>query len=223
MTESSHCAITEDASRFTHGAVYHALFDRPLAEARKQVVDLVSRESTVLDIACGTGEFCFELGAQKNCRVVGIDLSRRMIQFAQKRNRQNIVRFVHGDGTDLASFEPGMFDYATILFLLHEVPRQKQIAVLNEALRVAKKVVVVDSLVPLPKNLHGIALRVVEALGGPEHYRSFADYLVAGGIGGILADSHVEASVAQRSVFWHGCRQMVVLERQADGSQFAVG
>lgn len=86
---------------------------------------------------------------------------------------------------------------------------------LNEALRVARNVVVVDSQVPLPRNLHGIALRVVEASGGPEHYRPFADYLSAGGIGSILADSRVVAAVTQRSVFWHGCREMVVLGRQA--------
>jgi hypothetical protein len=56
---------------------------------------------------------------------------------------------------------------------------------------------------------------VVEASGGPEHYRPFADYIAAGGIGGILADSRVGASGARRSVFWHGCREMVVLDGQA--------
>ena len=207
--------ITEDASRFTHGAIYHALYDRPLAEARRLVVDLVPEGATVLDIACGTGELCFELGERKNCRVVGVDFSRRMIEFAQKRNRQDRVRFVHGDGTDLSGIEPGAFDYATVLFLLHEVPRQIQVEVLNEASRIARKVIVVDSHVPLPRNLHGIALRLVEASGGPEHYRPFAEYLAAGGIGSILADSRVGAPVSQRSVFWHGCREIVVLDGKA--------
>ena len=57
--------------------------------------------------------------------------------------------------------------------------------------------------------------RVVEASGGPSHYRPFADYLAAGGIGGILEDPRVRASVAERWVFWHGCREMVALERHA--------
>ena len=139
MMESRPHRIAEDKSRFTHGAVYHALFDRPLAEARRFVVDLVPEGSAVLDIACGTGELCFELAARKHCRVVGVDLSRRMIAFAQKRNRPDTVRFVHGDGTDLADLELGAFDYATVLFLLHEVPRETQVEVLNEALRVARK------------------------------------------------------------------------------------
>jgi len=206
---------TEDGSRFTHGAIYHALYDRPLAEARGRVVDLVPEGSAVLDVACGTGELCLELAARKNCRVVGVDLSCRMIEYARKRNRYDTVRFAHGDGTDLAGLEPGAFDYATVLFLLHELPRQKQVQVLHQALGIARKVVVVDSQVPLPRNLHGIALRVVEASGGMEHYRPFADYLAGGGIGGILADSGIRASVVQRSVFWHGCREIVVLEGQA--------
>ena len=141
--------IARDKSRFTYGAVYHTLYDRPLAEARKIVVDLVPEGSSVLDIACG------------------------------------------------------------------EVPRAEQIAVLNEALRVARKVVIVDSQVPLPRNIHGIALRVVEASGGPAQYRSFLDYLATGGIGGILDDSRVRASASQRCVFWHGCREMVVLDGHA--------
>jgi SAM-dependent methyltransferase len=203
---------TADKDRFMHGAVYHTLWDRPLAAARRKVIDVVPDGSSVLDIACGTGELCFELAALKNCQVVGIDLSHRMIEFAQKRNRYQNVRFLNSDGADLGVYGPQGFDFATILFLLHEVSRRIRISVVNEALRVARKTIVVDSVVPLPKNLHGIALRIVEAIGGPEHYRSFADYLKAGGIGGILADSSIRAAVTQRSIFWHGCREMMVLE-----------
>ncbi|MBN1423247.1 class I SAM-dependent methyltransferase [Candidatus Fermentibacteria bacterium] len=218
MMRSSRNALSEDASRFTHGAVYHALYDRPLAEARRRVVDSIPKGATVLDVGCGTGQLCLELRARKECQVTGIDLSRRMIAFAEKRNGFDNVRFVHGDGSDLEGLEQGAFDYATVLFLLHEVPRRKQINVLNEASRVARRVIAVDSQVPLPRNAHGIALRLVEAIGGPEHYRSFADYLGAGGISGILSDEGVRVSVTQRSIFWHGCRDIVVLESGSTAS-----
>jgi SAM-dependent methyltransferase len=214
MMESRRRIKTADKSRFTHGKIYHWLYDRPLSQARRVVIDLVPEGSSVLDIASGTGELCFELAARKHCRVVGIDLSSRMIKFAQERNRYDSVRFVHGDATDLADFEPCTFDCATILLTMHELPRQKQVAVLKEALRVAHRVVVVDSLTPLPRNLHGIALRLVEASGGAEHYRPFADYLATGGIPGILADCGLSASVALRSTFWHGCREVLVLDGQ---------
>lgn len=222
MMNSAPCVCTADASRFTHGAIYHVLFDRPLAAARRLIVDLVPEGSTVLDIACGTGALCFELATRRNCRVVGVDLSLRMIEFAGKHNQHEAVRFVYGDATDLDNLEPRTFDYATVLFLLHELPRQEQVKVLHEALCLARKVVVVDSHVPLPRNLHGIALRAVEASGGPQHYSSFAGYITGGGIEGILAELRVQTSVVQRFVFWHGCREMLVLDGQAKAASCGV-
>lgn len=203
-----------DKGPIMHGAIYHTLYDRSLARARRVVVDMVPEGSAVLDIASGTGELCFELAQRKRCQVVGIDRSRRMIEFAQKRNRPGNVRFILGDATDLAGLEPRAFDYATVMFLLHEIPLQEQVQVLNEALRMAQKVIVVDSQVPLPWNFHGIALRLAEASAGPVHFRAFLDYLAIGGIESVLADRRLGDSVTQRSVFWHDCREMVVLEGQ---------
>nr|MBN2278762.1 class I SAM-dependent methyltransferase [candidate division Zixibacteria bacterium] len=212
MIDNKHSAHIDAKDRFMHGTIYHMLWDRPLAVARRKVIDMIPSASSVLDIACGTGELCFELAAQKNCRVLGIDLSLRMVKFARKRNRYDTVHFQSCDAADLACFEPRDFDFATMLFLLHEVPRPIQIAAVKEASRVAKKMVIVDSLAPLPKNIHGMALRMVEVIGGPQHYRSFADYLEADGIGGILKDSSIKATITHRSVFWYGCREMVILE-----------
>jgi SAM-dependent methyltransferase len=207
-----------DWSHVVHGALYHLFYDRPLAEARRRVVEAVPESSRVLDIACGTGQLCFELAERKGCRVVGVDLSHRMIGFARKRNRYTGVRFELADATSLPHLEQDSFDVATILFLLHEVPRVTQVAVLVEALRLSRRVIAVDSGVPLPRNLHGLALRAVELIGGPGHYGSFRDYLDAGGIGGVLEDSRVSASVRERSVFWHGCRDITILERHTGTS-----
>ncbi|MFZ5979164.1 MAG: class I SAM-dependent methyltransferase [Candidatus Zixiibacteriota bacterium] len=214
MTPDKPDAPVKAENRFMHGAIYHMLWDRPLASARKKVIELVPNGASVIDVACGTGEFCFELAAQKNCRVFGIDLSFKMIEFARNRNRHDTVRFEFGDAADLARFGTSEFDFATILLLLHEVPGPVRIAAVMEALRIAKKTVIVDSLAPLPLNIHGVALRIVEAIGGSEHFRSFADFLEAGGISGILRDSSIKASIIHRSVFWYGCRELVVLESQ---------
>jgi SAM-dependent methyltransferase len=195
-----------------HGSVYHAFYDRPLASARRVIVDMVPEESTVLDIACGTGELCFELAERKGCRVLGIDHSPRMLEFAEKRNSSKNVRFTLADATDLTSIEPASFDYATVMFLLHEIPPEDRIQALTEASRVAKKVIAVDSRVPLPWNFHGIALRLAEATAGPAHFRAFLNYLAGGGIAGLLADRRLGDAVTKRSVFWHDCREMVVLE-----------
>jgi len=195
-----------------HGSVYHALYDRPLASARRVIVDMVPEESAVLDVACGTGELCFELAERKGCRVLGIDRSPRMIEFAERRNANRNVRFMVGDATDLSGVEPGAFDYATVMFLLHEIPLEDQIQALTEALRMAKRVIAADSKVPLPWNFHGIALRLAEATAGPAHFRAFLNYVAGGGIGTVLADRRLGDAVIERSIFWHDCRELVVLE-----------
>ncbi|MGZ4886077.1 MAG: class I SAM-dependent methyltransferase, partial [Candidatus Aminicenantales bacterium] len=89
---------------------------------------------------------------QKNCRVVGLDLSLRMLEFARRHNRFPEVTFVHGDATDLGRFADRSFDYAALLMLMHELPGSQQILVLKEALRVAGRAVIIDSVSPLPGN-----------------------------------------------------------------------
>ena len=208
--------MPEDESKFVHGRLYHRLFDPPLAECRKVVAGLVVEGSSVLDIACGTGELCFRLCEEKRCRVVGIDLSRRQLDFAKKSNRLGDIEFLHLDASDLAGFGPRSFDYAMVLLLMHELPREKQLKVLAEALRVARTVVIVEAKAPLPKNAYGLALRIAEAAVGPSDYHLFREFLAGGGIMGLLKDSPLPIEVVHRSVFWHKCREVVALSGQED-------
>lgn len=69
-----------DKSLFYYGPLYRRLFDPPLAEARHLAVELIPAHSSVLDLACGTGQFCFALRTAKSCRVTGLDLSVRMLE-----------------------------------------------------------------------------------------------------------------------------------------------
>ena len=84
--------MQKDKSLFYYGSIYNKLFDPELAEARQTAVDLVADGSCVLDIACGTGQLCFALRQKKHCRVVGIDISSRMLRFAEKSNLYDDVK-----------------------------------------------------------------------------------------------------------------------------------
>jgi len=203
-----------DKSLFFYGWIYHKFLDPHQAEARELIAGLIPEGSSVLDIACGTGQLCFALRAQKQCRVVGIDLSLRMLQFAEKANRYHNVKFVHQDATDLAGFGDHTFDYAIVLILMHELPNEKQLCVLSEALRVADKTIIVDASVPLPKNLSGLGVRFVEATLGRDHHDYFRNFLTNGGIMGLLENSGLPITIAHRSVFWHNCREVIVVSRQ---------
>jgi ubiquinone/menaquinone biosynthesis C-methylase UbiE len=203
--------LIKDKSLFYYGWFYHKLFDRELASAREVVVDLVIEGSSVLDIACGTGQLCFALKEKKNCRVVGIDLSLRQLRFAEKSNSNDEITFIHMDATNLIGIEDNSFDYATMLFLMHELTREQQVRVLMEVSRVADKIIIIDSVVPLPKNFSGRGIRFVEATFGRDHNRSFKSFLANGGINGILEHSDLPLTVLNRSVFWRHCREAVLL------------
>lgn len=200
-----------DKSLPYYGPLYHRLFDPQLAEARQVTVDLIADGSSVLDIGCGTGLLCFALRKPKHCRVVGLDLSLRMLEFARKANPSPDLTFVHKDATDLGAYADRSFDYATLLMLIHELPMPHQLRVLQEALRVAGRIIVIDSAAPLPMNAGGIGIRLVEATFGREHNPNFKSFLSAGGIGGILKASALPVKVEHRSVFWRNCREVVVV------------
>lgn len=199
-----------DKSLFYYGSLYHMLFDPALTEGRQVAADLVADGSAVLDIACGTGVFSSLLRARKNCRVIGIDLSLRMVEFARKSNPYSDVTFRHADATDLSGFADFSFDYGTVLQLMHELPRAQQARVLQQALRVARKVIVVDWASPLPGNVAGMAARVVEATFGHDHNRNFKAFLASGGLAGILKESASPITLEHHNLFSHGSHEVVV-------------
>lgn len=200
-----------DKSLFFYGSLYHRLLDPPLGEARRVAVGLVAEGSSVLDVGCGTGELCFDLQEKKHCRVVGVDLSLRMLEFAREGSRSADIAFRHLDATNLVGIEDHAFDVATILLLVHELPVEERVRVLGEALRVAGSVLLIDAAAPLPWNGGGLGIRAVEYSFGYAHYPHFRDFLARGGIQGLLADCGCAGAVVQRELFWRNCREAVVI------------
>ena len=76
-----------------------------------------------LDLACGTGDLAFAV-ARKGARVVGLDLTHRMLQLAHRRQGyggQASVGFITGDMTDLP-LRSASFDLVTTGYGLRNVP-----------------------------------------------------------------------------------------------------
>jgi ubiquinone/menaquinone biosynthesis C-methylase UbiE len=203
-----------DKSPFYYGFIFHKLLDPQLEEARQVAVDLIPEGASVLDIASGTGKLCFALREQKRCTMVGVDLSLRMLNFARKSDLFQNTTFLHKDAADLSCFNDQSFDYATMMFLVHELTLQQQVRALKEALRVAQKVIIIDSAAPLPRNASGIGIRLVEALFGHEHNPRFKDYLSGGGMHGIFRSSELPIKLEYSSVFWGSCREVAVVSAQ---------
>jgi SAM-dependent methyltransferase len=179
-------------SRYYDGAPWAWLIDPLTSEVQDFVAAQIEPGVRVLDVGCGTGLLAIRLG-QKAADVVGLELSPVMLAFANRRLAAVAapdVSFVLGDAaTYLATRTDGSFDTATMAFVLHEMPAEARASVLRESARVARRVICVDFMVPMPRSARGFFYRGIEVAGGPEHFRGFRDFGTRGGTQGIAASA----------------------------------
>ena len=88
---------------------------------RKKVVQIVKEKNpeTILDIATGTGDFAIMLSKLNPKKIVGLDLSKGMLDIGiekiKKKNLDNLIEMVLGDSENLP-FEDNSFDAITVGF-----------------------------------------------------------------------------------------------------------
>ncbi len=110
-------------------------------KATEELVELchIGKDKYVLEVGCGVGSTAVYLAKRHGCRVVGVDISERMIEWARKRAEragvQDRVEFRVADAQDLP-FDDGLFD-AVICESVTAFPEDKQRAV-DEYARVTK-------------------------------------------------------------------------------------
>ena len=196
---------------FYYGKTFHILFDPFLKEARKNLLNLVPDNSKVFDAGSGTGALSLLFRQKNNCQVVGADLSLKMIDFARKSNPYNNVTFLHMDISNITEYEENSFDYSIMCQVIHELPSDKQLEILAELMRIGQNTIILDYNIPLPKNTMGLAMRMVEATFGRDHYNNFKSYITSGGIIGILEKAGLQSKITRRFAFKRNCQQIVLL------------
>ena len=203
--------MPKDKTLFHYGSPYSKLIDPLIKPSRDRILALVPDGASVLDIGCGTGKLCFELREQKGCRVVGADLSLRMIEFAREHNPFEDVRFIHQDATELVDIENDSFDYVIASHILHELDAEKGPRMVKETWRVGRQCIFVDANVPLPWNASGVVKRVIEIAFGFEHYPQFRVYLASGGIMGILQRTQLDENIVHHERYSQDGNQIVMI------------
>jgi len=116
---------------------------------RKAVHSLKAIEpKIILDIATGTGDFAIALLTLKPKKIIGMDISKGMLEVGKKkmqdRKIDHIIDMQHGDSENLP-FEDGTFDAVTVAFGVRNFENLKQ--GLLEMLRVTRiggKIVILE-------------------------------------------------------------------------------
>jgi ubiquinone/menaquinone biosynthesis C-methylase UbiE len=144
----------------------------------------------VLDVCCGTGAQVLEYG-RRGIIATGVDISPDMLNIAMSngmKQRAVNVSFQLANAINMP-FPDGYFDYASIFLGLHDKEKPIRNQIVSEMKRVVKQggaLILLDFQVPLPRNVWGVLMRVMEFFIGGSHYRGFKDYLRNGGLDGIL-------------------------------------
>jgi len=195
------------------GTPYSLVFDRLLHGLHLRAAAKVPQGHSCVDVCCGSGGLTFELA--KRCpRVIGVDLSPKMIARAgelQRRGGLDHVAFQVGDAVDLSGIAADEFDCATVVMGLHEMPPDVRERVLPELLRVARRVVIADYAVPMPRNGAGVRNRIIEFFAGPSHFSGFLDYMRRGGLPTLI--DAAGATIEKRRTLDKGTLELVVIRR----------
>jgi ubiquinone/menaquinone biosynthesis C-methylase UbiE len=133
-----------------HGSVKKTMnkicdgFDQKLFETKKESIVFLeefqpTKDSVVLDLACGMGRTCRWV-APKVKEYVGVDFIPEMIEKAKKYNSDfTNVKFLVNDGKTLNIFSDKIFDVAYCEIAFQHMPRDVQKSYVDEVYRILKE------------------------------------------------------------------------------------
>ncbi len=171
---------------------YATCIDPLLKDVRKYIPGFAGMQpgDSVLDVCCGSGAQVYEY---LRCGVLaqGVDNNPDMLGLAGKYYSADgdlSSRLTLADATRLP-FNDEEFDFTSITMALHDKESAFMDMILFEMQRVTRKngvIILADYNVPLPWNIAGISIRIIERLAGAEHYRCFKKFLTMEGLHGVI-------------------------------------
>jgi ubiquinone/menaquinone biosynthesis C-methylase UbiE len=128
--------------RFRRWAFFYDYTWIPIRYIRKEFYKFSGcvQNKRILDICTGTGSQAIEF-TKNNNTVYGIDLSLDMIRVANKKLKNNNLKFLTANATKIP-FKNNSFDLISISFGLHEMPLE----IIYKAIKDAKRVLKSDGI-----------------------------------------------------------------------------
>ena len=136
-------------------------------DIRKMLYNKIPKEYSLLDMCCGVGlSTRITTDFDRPNYTVGIDTSPQMLNKAirmnktRKQNNQlikgkskssnhlHLREFYLGNAENYGSFEKFNFDVVTCMFAFHEMPEYAHHKIINNALKIAKKEVIILDIAP---------------------------------------------------------------------------
>ena len=202
---------TTGISSWYDGFLYSSIMSQLTKPLAKSVAKLIREHSVVLDIGCGAGQLAFMLSG-KCKQVTGIDFSKRMVKDASKqKTKRNLVNvdFIYGDGARVSEIFSQRFNYITAMMCLHEMDYQSRHQVITGCLKLTDQVILADYVAPLPRNILGWILNLIELGAGKRHYAHFKDWQKRGGINGFIKQE--DLNVAMRKPWQYNIVETVII------------
>lgn len=126
------CFVTSEKYIWDHNNHYHRyLLDKIPENCQK-----------ALDIGCGNGELC-RLLAAKSQKVIGVDMSRNMIENAKRYSNHPNIEFINND-VFMCSFEPDTFDCVVSVAAAHHLPFEKLLQLSKLLLKNGGVLIIID-------------------------------------------------------------------------------
>lgn len=123
---------------FSRWAPVYDVFEIILSNVRKKMTQEINPiNKSILDVATGTGSLAIELSNSAE-KVVGIDLSSKMLDIAETKRINDNLTFLQMDASRM-KFDDEEFDLVTISLGLHDMPLEIRTLALEEVKRVLKK------------------------------------------------------------------------------------
>jgi len=181
----------KDEKHWYDGKFYDKLIAPNQDRLFLHIKDLIPKNSSVLDVGCGTGRLSLQL-ADDCKKVVGLDLSFKNISVAESNNEmnpKNNISFIHGDVNKVVQDTSEKFDFAVLTYVIHEMPERERVKVLTSLKQIADKIIIGDYITPTPKTIMGKINVVVEYLAGTDHYNNFKHFVKNGGLESLVKEA----------------------------------
>ena len=179
--------MSENKNHWYDGIFYDKVIAPNQDRSYALVREMIENNSSLLDAGCGTGRLSFQM-ADKCSTVTGVDLSIKNISVAENKlheTKLENISFVHSGLENFLKNKNEKFDYSVISYVLHEVEPAERIKIIKLLAERSRSVIVIEYLVPRPRNFWGFLNEIIEFVAGKDHYRNFKIFVKEGGVKGM--------------------------------------